>query len=101
MTALATAQSLDTPPKAPVRNVEDEYFGVKVNDPYRWLEDIKSSPEAQAWLLLDIDYASGHGVGNTRAQNIQRTTDLLSVMLWQLGDPEFQPAVKTESAKKE
>ena len=52
-------------------------------------------------VLLDIDYESGHGIGNTKAQNIQRTTDLLSVMLWQLGDPEFQPAKKTESAKKE
>jgi prolyl oligopeptidase len=52
-------------------------------------------------VLLDIDYASGHGVGNTREQNIQRTTDLLSVMLWQLGDPEFQPAKRAESSKKE
>jgi prolyl oligopeptidase len=43
-------------------------------------------------VLLDIDYASGHGIGNTSAQNIRRTTDLLAVMLWQLGDPEFQPA---------
>jgi hypothetical protein len=52
-------------------------------------------------VLLDIDCESGHGIGNTKAQNIQRTTDLLSVMLWQLGDPEFQPAKQTESAKKE
>jgi prolyl oligopeptidase len=52
-------------------------------------------------VLLDIDYESGHGIGNTSAQSIRRTTDLLSVMLWQLGDPEFQPAEKTESAKKE
>ena len=43
-------------------------------------------------VLLDIDYESGHGVGNTSGQNIRRTTDLLAVMLWQLGDPEFQPA---------
>jgi prolyl oligopeptidase len=52
-------------------------------------------------VLLDIDYESGHGIGNTKAQDIQQTTDLLSVMLWQLGDPEFQPAERTESAKKE
>jgi prolyl oligopeptidase len=51
-------------------------------------------------VLLDIDYESGHGVGNTRSQNIRRTTDLLSVMLWQFGDPEFQPAEKF-TAKKE
>ena len=35
----------------PSRTVDesDTYFGVKVADPYRWLEDGKS-PEVQAWL---------------------------------------------------
>jgi prolyl oligopeptidase len=42
-------------------------------------------------VLLDIDYGSGHGIGNTRAQQIRRTTDLLAFVLWQFGDPEFQP----------
>jgi len=50
-------------------------------------------------VLLDIDYESGHGIGNTRSQNIRRTTDLLSVMLWQFGDPEFQPAEKFKAKK--
>jgi prolyl oligopeptidase len=52
-------------------------------------------------VLLDIDYESGHGIGNTRSQNVRRTTDLLSVMLWQFGDPEFQPADKFKSVKDE
>jgi prolyl oligopeptidase len=43
-------------------------------------------------VLLDIDYGSGHGIGNTRAQQIRRSTDVLAFMLWQFGDPEFQPA---------
>jgi prolyl oligopeptidase len=43
-------------------------------------------------VLLDIDYDSGHGIGNTRAQQIRRSTDVLAFMLWQFGDPEFQPA---------
>jgi prolyl oligopeptidase len=43
-------------------------------------------------VLLDIDYASGHGIGNTRAQQVRRSTDVLAFMLWQFGDPEFQPA---------
>ena len=43
-------------------------------------------------VLLDIDYDSGHGIGNTRAQQIRRSTDVFAFMLWQFGDPEFQPA---------
>jgi protease II len=57
MSALATGLSLDTPPKAAVRPVEDEYFGVKISDPYRWLENIKDSPEAQAWLRAQANYS--------------------------------------------
>jgi prolyl oligopeptidase len=54
---VATGLSLDTPPKAAVRTVEDEYFGVKISDPYRWLENIKDSPEAQGWLRAQGDYS--------------------------------------------
>jgi prolyl oligopeptidase len=45
-------------------------------------------------VLLDIDYDSGHGIGNTRAQNIRRTTDMLAFMLWQFGDPDFRPTAQ-------
>jgi hypothetical protein len=41
---------------------------------------------------LRHDYGSGHGIGNTRAQQICRSTDVLAFMLWQFGDPEFQPS---------
>jgi prolyl oligopeptidase len=57
MGALVTALSLDAPPKAPVREVEDEHFGVKINDPYRWLENMKNSLEAQGWLRAQADYS--------------------------------------------
>jgi prolyl oligopeptidase len=58
-----------------------------------------------AWMsgvltALSGDYESGHGIGNTRAQNIRRTTDLLSVMFWQFGDPEFRPAEKFQAPSK-
>ena len=43
------------PPAAPVRVVTDEYFGVKVADPYRYMEDLKN-PEVEAWFKAQNDY---------------------------------------------
>jgi prolyl oligopeptidase len=44
------ALPLKYPPTRTV-DVSDTYFGVKVTDPYRWLEDSPSkSPEVKAWL---------------------------------------------------
>jgi prolyl oligopeptidase len=43
------------PPVAPVRNVVDNYFGSKITDPYRWMEDM-NSPELQAWMKAQNDY---------------------------------------------
>jgi hypothetical protein len=41
------ALGMDGPPKAPVHETEDEYFGTKIKDPYRWMENIKQDPEAR------------------------------------------------------
>ncbi|HWH81169.1 MAG TPA: hypothetical protein VNU71_02920, partial [Burkholderiaceae bacterium] len=50
LAALAfAAAALDAPPKAPSQPVADTYFGVKVADPYRNLEDLKS-PATRGWL---------------------------------------------------
>jgi prolyl oligopeptidase len=42
-------------PVAPVRLVTDEFFGVKVADPYRYMEDL-SDPEVVAWFNGQNDY---------------------------------------------
>jgi prolyl oligopeptidase len=42
------------PPPTPVREVTDDYFGTKVVDPYRWLEDQKD-PEVIAWMKAQND----------------------------------------------
>jgi prolyl oligopeptidase len=45
------------PPVAPVRNVVDEHWGVKVDDPYRYMEDLED-PDVQAWFKGQADYAA-------------------------------------------
>lgn len=47
----------DQPPVAPVRPMVDDYFGTKVADPYRYLEDFKN-PEVQAWVKGQAEYAA-------------------------------------------
>src|SRR5258708_18262845 len=53
----ANSSKLDpaTPPVAAVREVTDEYFGVKVADPYRYMEDL-ANPEVAAWFKGQNDY---------------------------------------------
>lgn len=42
-------------PETPVREVTDTYFGTKIADSYRWLEDLKS-PEVISWMKTQNDY---------------------------------------------
>jgi prolyl oligopeptidase len=42
-------------PKTAVREVTEDYFGTKVTDPYRWLENT-SDPEVVAWMKAQNDY---------------------------------------------
>ena len=47
----------DAPPAAPVRDVVDEYWGRKVSDPYRYMENLKD-PAVQAWIKGQADHTS-------------------------------------------
>ncbi|HEY4997659.1 MAG TPA: prolyl oligopeptidase family serine peptidase, partial [Usitatibacter sp.] len=42
-------------------------------------------------VLLRVDAAGGHGVGATRAQRDEERADIYAFLLWQMGDPRFQP----------
>ena len=53
LTSLASSQV--NLPKTPVRDVTEDYFGTKVSDPYRWLENT-SDPEVVSWMKAQNDY---------------------------------------------
>src|SRR5262245_9155372 len=64
-------------PKAKTVEQVDEFFGTKVADPYRWLEDV-DDPEVQAWV--DAENSVTRGVIDKipfREQVAKRLTELL------------------------
>ena len=59
--AAATVETTGTltQPVAPVIPVTDTYFGTKIVDPYRWMEDLKS-PRVQAWMKAQAAYTKNY-----------------------------------------
>ena len=55
LAALAAAQTPPAPPAAPVRPITEDYFGQKVVDPYRWMENT-SDPDFVAWMKAQNDF---------------------------------------------
>jgi prolyl oligopeptidase len=51
----ASAPAPDHPPVAPVRPVTDDYFGTKVTDPYRWMEN-RTDPQFIKYMLDEGAY---------------------------------------------
>jgi prolyl oligopeptidase len=47
--AAPRARAAQGPPVAPVRDVVEDHWGVKLTDPYRYMENIKA-PEVQSWV---------------------------------------------------
>jgi prolyl oligopeptidase len=48
-----------TYPETKKIEVVDDYFGTKVSDPYRWLEDDRS-PETEAWVKKQNEFTSAY-----------------------------------------
>ncbi len=69
-----------------------------INDPRvdAWLPPklaarLQAASDSGKPVLLRIDYAGAHGMGSSMDQAIEETTDKFSFVLWQTGDPDFQP----------
>ncbi len=55
----AFGQLSEPPPTAPVREVTDNYFGTKIIDPYRWMEEPKSA-ELAGWMKTQNDFTRNY-----------------------------------------
>jgi prolyl oligopeptidase len=50
-------------------------------------------------VLLRVDFEAGHGRGSTRAQLDEELADIYAFLLWQFGDPQFQPLALVRPAE--
>jgi prolyl oligopeptidase len=75
----APAADAQGPPKTRKDDVVDTLHGVKIADPYRWLED-QQSPETRAWINAQNAYTQSLlGKWPRRDQLRARLTDLMKV----------------------
>ena len=42
-------------------------------------------------VLLRLDFDAGHGIGNTKKQQLEERADMFAFLLWQMGVPGYQP----------
>lgn len=54
----ASFSGVEVPAPPPPKIVSDTYFGVRVDDPYRFFEEVKN-PDVQAWMKAQADATSG------------------------------------------
>lgn len=59
--------------------------------PAKMTARLQAATSSKRPVLLRVDYDAGHGMGSTRSQHDLEYADEMSFLLWQFGDPEFQP----------
>jgi prolyl oligopeptidase len=75
----ANGITLPAPPVAAAQPVTDDYFGTKVVDNYRWLEDA-NSPATRAWIDQQNQYTQHYlSQVSLRPEIVQRLTQLQRV----------------------
>jgi prolyl oligopeptidase len=64
---------------------------VIVWQPAKFAARLQAANGSKNPILFDVDYTSGHGIGDTKTKSFEDIADILSFALWQTGNPEFQP----------
>jgi protease II len=60
-------------------------------EPGKMTARLQAASKSGKEVLLRVDYAGGHGMGSTKEQQEEETADKWSFLLWQFGEPGFQP----------
>ena len=84
---------IEPPPYSPIEDVTEILHGVKITDPYRWLEE-QESPRTRDWISAQTRYARAYLDSIPRRESIrQRIRELLDVetcdCLQKVGDRYF------------
>ena len=64
---------------------------VTVWEPAKMAARLQAATSSGRPVLLRIEFDAGHGIGSTRDQRDQETADEQAFLLWQMGEPGFQP----------
>jgi prolyl oligopeptidase len=60
-------------------------------EPAKFAARMQAATSSGRPVLLRVDFEAGHGFGSTRKQREEEFADMISFLLWQFGDPAFQP----------
>jgi prolyl oligopeptidase len=60
-------------------------------EPAKFAARMQAATSSGKPVLLRVDFEAGHGFGSTRRQREEEFADMASFLLWQFGDPAFQP----------
>ena len=52
---------------------------------------LQAATSSKRPVILRVETDAGHGIGSTRKQRDDETADTYAFILWQTGDPRFQP----------
>lgn len=65
---------------------------VPVWEPAKMAARLQKASVSRRPVLLRIEFDAGHGIGSTRAQHDAEVADEQAFLLWQMGEPGYQPA---------
>jgi prolyl oligopeptidase len=60
-------------------------------EPGKFAARLQAATASGKPVILRVDTDAGHGIGSTRRQRDDETADTYAFILWQTGDPRFQP----------